>query len=197
MFLHLTVCSEKCFIHEWCQVSSESIDLNLLCCLDRCMLDENVVDSEWLEPSYLLPPITHTDGPLADTLLDNNDIHTDSDGKCNLILCWLCFKSLNNGKAPLAFINCNFLGLVPDELKDLTVIEGAMIASCRVKCWIVQLKGELWYFTTKYSMRYEGAYYYLSPVNIRYHVSVASTYKWNDNTYLCCLCWVISKRWMA
>ena len=35
-----TVCSEQCLIHKQCQVSSESVDLNLLHCLDRCLLDE-------------------------------------------------------------------------------------------------------------------------------------------------------------
>ncbi|KAJ7887453.1 hypothetical protein B0H13DRAFT_1554651, partial [Mycena leptocephala] len=35
-----------------------------------------------------------------------------------------------------------FLGPVPSELKDLTVIEEAMIAHCRSKCWIIQLKAE-------------------------------------------------------
>ena len=32
------------------------------------------------------------------------------------------------------------LGEIPAELKDLTVVEEAMIAKCRAKCWIVQLK---------------------------------------------------------
>jgi hypothetical protein len=37
--------------------------------------------------------------------------------------------------------NRTFLA-VPSELKDLTVIEEAMIACCRSKCWILQLKAE-------------------------------------------------------
>jgi len=39
-------------------------------------------------------------------------------------------------------VNCTFLGDVPDELKDLTVVEEVMIARCCAKCWIVQLKEE-------------------------------------------------------
>lgn len=37
-----------------------------------------------------------------------------------------------------------YLGPIPSELKDLTPIEEleAMIACCRAKCWIVQLKEE-------------------------------------------------------
>jgi hypothetical protein len=39
----------------------------------------------------------------------------------------------------LSLANRTFLGAVPSELKDLTVIEEAMIARCRSKCWILQL----------------------------------------------------------
>jgi hypothetical protein len=35
-----------------------------------------------------------------------------------------------------------FLGPVPEELKNLTVIEEAMISRCRSKCWIIQLQEE-------------------------------------------------------
>ncbi|KAJ7892947.1 hypothetical protein B0H13DRAFT_1625354, partial [Mycena leptocephala] len=42
----------------------------------------------------------------------------------------------------LSLANRTFLGSVPSELKDLTVIEEAMIARCRSKCWIIQLKEE-------------------------------------------------------
>ncbi|KAJ7899657.1 hypothetical protein B0H13DRAFT_1446995, partial [Mycena leptocephala] len=40
----------------------------------------------------------------------------------------------------LALANYNFLGPVPPELTDLTVILEAMTARCRDKCWIIQLK---------------------------------------------------------
>ncbi|KAJ7891998.1 hypothetical protein B0H13DRAFT_1625762, partial [Mycena leptocephala] len=42
----------------------------------------------------------------------------------------------------LALANKMFLGSVPPELKDLTIIEEYMIARCRSKCWVVQLKEE-------------------------------------------------------
>jgi hypothetical protein len=48
----------------------------------------------------------------------------------------------NNQLPPLFLANRNFLGPVPDELKNLTVIEEAMIALCRSKCWIIRLKEE-------------------------------------------------------
>ncbi|KAJ7760232.1 hypothetical protein DFH07DRAFT_718166, partial [Mycena maculata] len=42
----------------------------------------------------------------------------------------------------LSLANRTFLGPVPDELKNLTVIKEAMIARCRSKCWVIQLKAE-------------------------------------------------------
>jgi hypothetical protein len=33
-----------------------------------------------------------------------------------------------------------FLGDIPSELKDLTIVEEAMIAMCRAKSWVVQLQ---------------------------------------------------------
>lgn len=42
----------------------------------------------------------------------------------------------------LSLANKTFLGTVPEELKNLTVIEEAMIARCRSKCCIIQLKEE-------------------------------------------------------
>ncbi|KAJ7018413.1 hypothetical protein C8F04DRAFT_1199008 [Mycena alexandri] len=38
---------------------------------------------------------------------------------------------------PLSGVNKNYLGPVPPELQNLTVVEEAMIALCRAKCWIV------------------------------------------------------------
>ncbi|KAJ7847669.1 hypothetical protein B0H13DRAFT_1557877, partial [Mycena leptocephala] len=50
---------------------------------------------------------------------------------------------LEEEKMPaLALANKMFLGSVPPELKDLTIIEESMIARCSSKCWIVQLKEE-------------------------------------------------------
>ncbi|KAJ7620674.1 hypothetical protein B0H17DRAFT_894390, partial [Mycena rosella] len=57
--------------------------------------------------------------------------------------CCRCSNALKNGKVPsLAVANHNYLGPVPAELQSLTVVEEAMIALCRAKCWIVQLREE-------------------------------------------------------
>jgi hypothetical protein len=52
-----------------------------------------------------------------------------------LSLCKTCQSYLKKKKMPpLSLANRIFLGAVPSELKDLTVIEEAMIARCRSKC---------------------------------------------------------------
>ncbi|KAJ6537989.1 hypothetical protein B0H19DRAFT_962042, partial [Mycena capillaripes] len=54
-----------------------------------------------------------------------------------------CSSSLKHGKTPsLALANYNYLGQVPLELQELAVTEETMIARCRAKCWIIQLKEE-------------------------------------------------------
>jgi hypothetical protein len=77
------------------------------------------------------------------------DIHVDPDGVSFplngeppvLSLCPLFHSSLKKKKLlPLSLADKTFLGTVPEELKNLTVIEEAMIARCRSKCWINQLK---------------------------------------------------------
>ncbi|KAJ7205792.1 hypothetical protein GGX14DRAFT_397490 [Mycena pura] len=86
----------------------------------------------------------YDEGPLRDLLVDPDGVSfPPSGGIPTLSLCTSCYSSLKNKKMPpLSLANKNFLGPVPEELKDLTVIEEAMIARCRSKCWIVQLKEE-------------------------------------------------------
>ncbi|KAJ7910136.1 hypothetical protein B0H13DRAFT_1568643, partial [Mycena leptocephala] len=55
-------------------------------------------------------------------------------GPLSLSLYSVCHSSLKINKLlPLSLANKLFLGPVPDELKDLTVIEEAMSARCRSK----------------------------------------------------------------
>lgn len=68
-------------------------------------------------------------------------VQTENQENMSINLCRTCLSSLNGGKTPpLALANHTYLGDVPEELKDLTVVEEAMIARCRSKCWVVQLK---------------------------------------------------------
>ncbi|KAJ7916048.1 hypothetical protein B0H13DRAFT_1564820, partial [Mycena leptocephala] len=95
-------------------------------------------------PDFIPPPMPFDDGPLRDLLVDRDGVSFPSDGgQLVLSLCAECQSLLKKGKLPpLSLANKTFLGPVPEELKNLTVIEEAMIARCRSKCWIIQLKEE-------------------------------------------------------
>jgi hypothetical protein len=88
-------------------------------------------------------PFSESDGPLHDLMVDPSGVRQSDDGEFKLLLCGACHKKLNKGKQPaLSLANHTFFRDIPDELKDLTVVEEAMIACCQAKCWIVQLKEE-------------------------------------------------------
>ncbi|KAJ7195344.1 hypothetical protein GGX14DRAFT_306530, partial [Mycena pura] len=88
-------------------------------------------------------PMPFDEGGLKDLLLDPDRISFTPEGPPVLSLCSVYHSLLRNDKLPpLSLANKLFLGRVPDELKNLTVIEEAMIARCRSKCWIVQLREE-------------------------------------------------------
>ncbi|KAJ7934628.1 hypothetical protein B0H13DRAFT_2227245 [Mycena leptocephala] len=77
-----------------------------------------------------------SEGPLRDLLLDPAGVSFPNDGSpATLSVC-------NTYRRPPCLWLRTYLGPVPPELKDLTVIEEAMIARCRSKCWIIQLKEE-------------------------------------------------------
>ena len=87
-------------------------------------------------------PLPYRTGPLAETLLDSKGVNNDTSGSpASLDLCQKCHSSLRRNKLPsLALANKTWLGPVPQELKDLTPVEESMIALCRAKAWILQLK---------------------------------------------------------
>lgn len=76
---------------------------------------------------------------LSDT---NPDILLRVDpGSATMLCCKDCTLSVRRGKCPsLAIANLNFLGCVPQELRDLTFIKEQIVALCRAKCTIVHLK---------------------------------------------------------
>lgn len=58
----------------------------------------------------------------------------------SLWTCRFCYRTLSKNVMPrCALANGMFVGEVPDCLKDLTVVEEAMIARRRAKCWIIHL----------------------------------------------------------
>ncbi|KAJ7079678.1 hypothetical protein C8R44DRAFT_534157, partial [Mycena epipterygia] len=92
-------------------------------------------------PACIPPPMPFDEGLLRDLLLYHNGLSFPGDGGPPVLsLSKTCHSYLKKKKMPaLSLANRIFLGLVPRELKDLTVIEEAMISLYRSKCWIVQL----------------------------------------------------------
>ncbi|KAJ7430620.1 hypothetical protein B0H11DRAFT_2391954 [Mycena galericulata] len=111
--------------------------------------EPDVCDGSWLDSDCVPPPMPFDNdgdefgGYLSGALVDPEGIESGESGEPVLATCKNCYSFLKRGKVPrLALSNYNFLGPVPEELSNLTVIEEAMIARCRAKCWIIQLKEE-------------------------------------------------------
>ena len=156
-----TCCAESCLKSncEWIPTSSLNLD-----CLqqpdypvndvgqhcDGCdsqVEEQNSQDEvsnrlSWIAPNVIPPPLPYTAGVLKDILVDPSGVHSMpfDEYAYELNLCDSCLSTLQRQKTPaLALANCTFLGQMPPELKDLTLIEESMIALCCAKCWIVQL----------------------------------------------------------
>ncbi|KAG1837026.1 hypothetical protein DFJ58DRAFT_669172 [Suillus subalutaceus] len=69
-------------------------------------------------------------------MVDPSGVKQSADGKFQLLLCGVCHKRIRKGKRPaLSLANRTFLGDVPDELKDLTVVEGS--DDCSLVCKVL------------------------------------------------------------
>jgi hypothetical protein len=124
-------CAESALCTNCHAVLASDVDLNLLKFRQDFRLESGVNNL----------PLPYNHGPLQDVLLDPAGVTVDEKGNLQLLLCSQCHSALKQDKIPpLSLANGTFLGPIPDELKDLTVIEEAMIARCRAKCWIIQLK---------------------------------------------------------
>jgi len=81
---------------------------------------------------------------LKDILVDPKGVIDEEGDPESFVLCEPCLGSLLAGRMPaLAIANRLFLGDVPAELKDLTLVEESMIGLCRARAIIVRLKGGL------------------------------------------------------
>ena len=88
-------------------------------------------------------PLPTLDGELDGLLLDPQGVEKAEDGSPTLVLCKKCASTLRQHKLPpLALANRTFLGPIPPELAELTAVEESMVALCRAKCWILQLREE-------------------------------------------------------
>ncbi|KAJ7914550.1 hypothetical protein B0H13DRAFT_1611363 [Mycena leptocephala] len=99
----------------------------------------------WLDPQYLDPlPMPMENTPYPSLLIEPVSLESDLDTAEPVIaVCHRCHSDLKANKVPaLSMASHNYLGLVPPELKDLTIVEEAMVSLCRAKYWIVQLRGD-------------------------------------------------------
>ncbi|KAJ3559970.1 hypothetical protein NM688_g18 [Phlebia brevispora] len=118
-------CSEEVLSSRREIIAVDDLPLELL----RCHEDI------WYSPSPIELPFG--EGPLEGVLLDPEGVSSD---RKKVQMCKTCWSALSRKHLPpLALANRMYLGPIPDELKDLTDIEEAMIAQCRAKCCIVRL----------------------------------------------------------
>ncbi|KAJ7330809.1 hypothetical protein DFH08DRAFT_814896 [Mycena albidolilacea] len=130
-------CAETVPLISQCSLSLDMFHTEIIKRPDRRLDDDLVLERyKWLHPECV-PPSMPLDGNdvLDDLLLAPDGVSFASDGSPPLLsLCSVCHSSLKNSKVPpLSLASKLFLGPVPDELKDLTVIEEGMIARCRSK----------------------------------------------------------------
>ena len=134
-------CAELCQDQSLHLVKASTIDLNLLRQPDAFKNDDPFVQP-WLDPRVTSPVFLFADGPLAGVLVHPKGV-SGQGIETELALCNDCLGCLHRGHVPdLALSNHLFLGEVPPELKDLTVVEESMIALCQAKCCIVHLKAD-------------------------------------------------------
>lgn len=124
-------CAEACLLLDTAKIKLSDIDLSVL--------DKR--DTEY----HINGPISSAPCPSQpDIIVTEKGLSIDDDtGELFVTLCKLCHSSIRSNKLPpLALANDMILGNIPHELADLTVVEEAMIAQCRAKCWVIQLKEE-------------------------------------------------------
>ena len=96
--------------------------------------------NHWNDPSFRPPPTPFDSGPLKNKLLDKHGV-INNVSDFTLELCTACSRSLSRHTLPkFALANRLYVGPVPEELKDLTMVEESMIARARAKSWIVKLQ---------------------------------------------------------
>jgi Domain of unknown function (DUF6570) len=74
-------------------------------------------------------------------MIDPDGILSSTGDDSCIQLCKDCDRALSKKKLPAcALANDLFIGKVPPELSDLTMIEESMISRCCAKCFIIHLK---------------------------------------------------------
>lgn len=133
-------CNSRTCVREHTVVPIEQIDVNLLQRLDCRYIDGRVLDDLWLDTTCVLPSLPVFEGCLKDVLVSPTGLLFRGDIPHALQLCKSCHCALRRGHTPdLALPNHIYIGDVPDELRDLSVVEESLIARCRAKSCIIQL----------------------------------------------------------
>ena len=96
--------------------------------------------SHWNDSDFIAPPTPFQEGPLKNKLVDERGVTLDG-ADVILDLCKSCSRGLYRRSLPKhALANRLYVGPVPEELRDLTMVEESMIAQARAKSWIVKLQ---------------------------------------------------------
>jgi hypothetical protein len=160
-------CAEECAVGSREIIAPSDIDLEILRRPDR-RTDGKGGNSDpwWLPPDCCVSSVTQDVGVLRDVLVDHRGIYSDDDAGISLAICQCCLSYLRKGRLPAtAMANHHVLGPVPDVLKELTIVEEAMIARCRAKCWVVHLKEENENLHLPYSQRAFKGHIIIYPQN--------------------------------
>lgn len=123
-------CSRDMPLHQKVRKPVSDVDIELL----------NGPATHWNDPSFRPPPAAFDNGLLKGKLLDARGVGVEG-GDMALELCCECSRSLRKHTLPKhALANKLYVGPVPDELHDLSMVEECMIARARAKSWIVKLQ---------------------------------------------------------
>lgn len=120
---------------------------------DRRILSSTKLDLQLLRPGdedLTAPRMNRGSASGSNALeglcLDSRGVVNDPEGgPPNLEMCPACYGALTARRPrlpALALANDMDVGALPEELRSLTPVEESMIALCRAKCWILQLREE-------------------------------------------------------
>ena len=134
-------CNGRICVKQKTEVRIEDMNMDLLKRPDRRFVDGRVLDDLWLDTTCKPPPLPVFEGCLKDVLVAPAGLLLRGGVPHMLQLCKSCHRLLRRGRTPdLALANHMYMGDVPDELNGLSVVEEALIARCRAKSCIIQLR---------------------------------------------------------
>jgi hypothetical protein len=93
---------------------------------------------------HAMPTVIHDHPVLTGLVVNKKGLKKCDSIDPEIDMCKKCYQSIirRNKMPTLALANDLYLGPIPEELKDLTMAEEALIARRRAKMWVVHLKGD-------------------------------------------------------